>query len=48
MGDKWRQPGCTGREQKKKYQATVPTYLNTYNTKVYTYITVLQTSLSQM
>lgn len=33
---------------KKKYQATVPTYLNTYNTKVYTYITVLQTSLSQM
>lgn len=31
----------------KKNQATVPTYLNTYNTKVYTYITVLQISLSQ-
>lgn len=34
-------------ERTTKYQATVPTYLNTYNTKVYTYITVLQTSLSQ-
>lgn len=36
-----------GRTEKKTNQATVPTYLNTYNTKVYTYITVLRTSLSQ-
>lgn len=41
--DNW---GIEGED--KKYQATVPTYLNTYNTKVNTYITVLRTSLSQM
>lgn len=46
LGENIDNQGVQG-EDKKKNQATVPTYLNTYNTKVYTYITVLQTSLSQ-